>query len=53
MNPEADAVMLITHAAKSGTPFEDYLKSVARTARVKVAKLGIELKNFESKEEIK
>jgi hypothetical protein len=44
---ELDAISLIEHAAKLGCPFEDYLKSVARNARVKVKKISEGLKNFE------
>jgi hypothetical protein len=49
---ELDAMSLIGHAARSGIPFEEYLKKVARNARVKVRKVAEGLKDFEDAEEI-
>jgi hypothetical protein len=49
---EVDAVMLITHSAKQGIPFETYLKSVARVSRSRIAKVSKELKSFDDTEDI-
>ena len=47
-NPrDLDALAIITHAAREGVPVEDYLRSVARTTRSKVKKIGNGLRSFE------
>jgi hypothetical protein len=49
---DLDAVMLITHSAKQGIPFEQYIRSVARVSRSKIAKISKELRSFEDVEDI-